>query len=247
MELELLQSLVTLVEAKAPPVAPVKVAKDDVAPVEAPADDEALSPEKTHFIFRPKFDIYGNLEQTEDQELRRETKRVYTIFGREHERGAVYGVTSSAEREFKRIVRLLGISTDGEVTLERVKRAGFTLVGRIGVKRLMKRGAYVVSLVGPSDDQAPITFYTAKPAQKVTESDEQGDLFDNTDHRDVIAGLEAEAHELIERHASRDEVNEFKNKIRNICGDKSIPHHHINDMGKMNQRITKMLKAAGYR
>ena len=91
---------------------------------------------------------------------------MYAIFGREHERAAVYGVTSASEREFKRAGRALGISTDGEVTLERVKRAGFTLVGRIGIKRLMKRGDFVVSLVGPNDDAAPITFYTAKPAKE---------------------------------------------------------------------------------
>lgn len=166
MELELLKSLVVLTEAKDEAKPKAKVAKEP----ELPADDAAtappdtgLAPDKTAFFFRPKFDIYGNLEQTEDQELRRETKRVYSIFGREHERGAVYGVTSASEREFKRAARALGISTDGEVTLERVKRAGFTTAGRIGVKRLMKRGDFVVSLVGPTDDAATITFYTAKP------------------------------------------------------------------------------------
>lgn len=167
MELELFKSLVTLVEAKAPKE-PVKVAKEpevDTGP--APKEQESgLSSDKTAFIFRPKFDQYGNLEQTEDQALRREMKRVYTMFGREHERAVVYGVTSGSEREFKRLARMLGISTDGEVTLERVKRAGFTLVGRIGAKRLMKRGEFVVSLVGPSDDAAPISFYTAKPVEK---------------------------------------------------------------------------------
>lgn len=167
MELELLKSLITITEAKAPPTA-TKVAKDvelETAPKDSDGDT-SFSPDKTSFFFRPKFDVYGNLEQTEDQELRRETKRVYTMFGREHERGVVYGITSGSEREFKRIARMLGVSTDGEVTLERVKRAGFTLSGRIGTKRLMKRGDFVVSLVGPSDDQTAITFYTAKQLEK---------------------------------------------------------------------------------
>lgn len=169
MELELFKSLVLITEAKAEPKA--KIAKEPTIEVDPKADSapeakDGLASDKTAFIFRPKFDQYGNLEQTEDQALRREMKRVYSMFGREHERSAVYGVTSGSEREFKRLARMLGISTDGEVTLERVKRAGFTLAGRIGAKRLMKRGEFVVSLVGPSDDAAPISFYTAKPAEK---------------------------------------------------------------------------------
>lgn len=169
MELELLKSLVLITEAKAPPAEAPKIAKGpevETEPKGGEDGDTSFAPEKTAFFFRPKFDVYGNLEQTENQELRRETKRVYTMFGREHERAAVYGITSGSEREFKRAARMLGISTDGEVTLERVKRAGFSLAGRIGAKRLMKRGDFVVSLVGPSDDQTPITFYTAKPAAK---------------------------------------------------------------------------------
>jgi hypothetical protein len=167
MELELLKSLVILTESKAKPKVKKEpeIAADDAA-VAPPEGDTSLAPNKTAFFFRPKFDIYTNLEQTENQDLRRETKRVYAIFGREHERAAVYGVTSGSEREFKRAARALGISTDGEVTLERVKRAGFTLTGRIGIKRLMKRGDFVVSLVGPNDDAAPITFYTAKPIEE---------------------------------------------------------------------------------
>ena len=169
--MELLKSLVLIIEAKAPPEAAPKIAKDvelETEPKGGEDGDTSFSPEKTAFFFRPKFDIYSNLEQTENQDLRRETKRVYTMFGREHERAAVYGVSSGAEREFKRVARMLGISTDGEVTLERVKRAGFTLSGRIGAKRLMKRGDFIVSLVGPSDDQTVITFYTAKPVAKAS-------------------------------------------------------------------------------
>ncbi len=168
MELELLKSLILITEAKEPPAEAPKIAKD-TGPKEPKGGDDgdtSFSPEKTAFFFRPKFDIYTNLEQTENQDLRRETKRVYSMFGREHARGAVYGISSGSEREFKRVTRMLGISTDGEVTLERVKRAGFALAGRIGTKRLMKRGDYVVSLVGQSDDQTTITFYTAKPVTK---------------------------------------------------------------------------------
>jgi hypothetical protein len=169
MELELLQSLVMITEAKADPK-PVKIAKEVAIEPEPVPDEEgkdtSFAPEKTAFFFRPKFDSYGMLEQTDDMDARREAKRIYTMLGREHERATVYSITSSSEREFKRVAKMLGISTDGEVTLERVKRAGFTLAGRIGAKRLMKRGDFIVSLVGPSDDHAPITFYTTKPAEK---------------------------------------------------------------------------------
>lgn len=168
--MELLKSLILITEAKAAAAAPApKIAKDvelETEPKGGEDGDTSFSPEKIAFFFRPKFDVYGNLEQTENQDLRRETKRVYSMFGREHERAVVYGISSGSEREFKRVARMLGISTDGEVTLERVKRAGFTLAGRIGTKRLMKRGDFVVSLVGPSDDQTAITFYTAKPVAK---------------------------------------------------------------------------------
>lgn len=169
MELELLKSLVVLTEAKSE-AKPVKVAKEvAIEPEAVPNEDgkdTSFAPEKTSFFFRPKFDSYGMLEQTDNMDVRREAKRVYTMLGQEHERAVVYAISNSAEREFKRVARMLGISTDGEVTLERVKRAGFTLAGRIGAKRLMKRGDFIVSLVGPSDDHAPITFYTAKPAAK---------------------------------------------------------------------------------
>lgn len=168
MELELLKSLIQLNEAKEEKAAP-KVAKEPEIAPEEPADksgDTNLAPEKTAFFFRPKFDIYSMLEQTDSPEVVREAKRVYSIFGREHERGVCFGISQGSEREFKRVARMLGISTDGEVTLERVKRAGFTLAGRIGTKRLMKRGDFLVSLVGPSDEQVSITFYTAKPAPK---------------------------------------------------------------------------------
>lgn len=169
MELDLFKTLVTLIEAKAPAKEPVKIAKAEIEPEpvadEKPADT-SFAPDKTAFFFKPKFDIYGMLEQTDDMDLRREAKRVYAIFGREHERSAVYGISSSAEREFMRVSRMLGISTDGVVTLERVKRAGFTVAGRIGVKRLMKHGDFLVSLAGPNDDETTITFYTAKPVEK---------------------------------------------------------------------------------
>lgn len=165
MELNLFNSLL-LIEAAAAPKEKVKPAKEPVIEPESGAKDDGLDSLKKSFIFKMKFDQYDNLEQTEDQALRREMKRVYSIFGREHERSVVYGISSSNEREFKRLARMLGISTDGEVTLERVKRAGFTLAGRIGTKRLMKRGDFIVSLVGPNDDQTPIAFYTPKPVEK---------------------------------------------------------------------------------
>lgn len=175
MELKLLKELALLIEAAAPKAKdakPVEKKSDELVIDDDKLDtgkgDTALTPDKAAFFFRPKFDVYGNLEQTDDEPLRRETKRIYALFGREHERSSVFGVTSGSEREFKRTSKMLGISTDGEVTFERVKRAGFTLAGRVGTKRLMKRGDFIVTLdIGPDgNDQGQITFYTAKPADK---------------------------------------------------------------------------------
>lgn len=248
MELSLFNSLL-LIEAVAAPKEKVKPAKEPViepkTKAEPAGDGDGLDSAKKAFIFKTKFDQYDNLEQTEDQNLRREMKRVYAIFGREHERSVVYGINSGNDREFKRLARMLGISTDGEVTLERVKRAGFTLAGRIGTKRLMKRGDFVVSLVGPNDDQTPIAFYTSKPVEKVAES--QADMFGGTDHGDIIADLEAEAQRLIDKHASQAEVNEFKKKMRDSLGHDSIHNDHLADLSATSQRIVKKLRAAGYK
>lgn len=244
MELELLNSLIVITEAKAPPVKAPKIAKDVELKTEPTGDedsDTSFAPEKTTFFFRPKFDVYGNLEQTENQELRRETKRVYSMFGREHERAAVYGITSGSEREFKRISRMLGISTDGEVNLERVKRAGFTLAGRIGAKRLMKRGNYVVSLVGPSDDQTAITFYTSKPAEKVSESKKA--VGENVEQ--VLRALDRECDMLIENRAPQAEATAFKEKIQDTLADDSIDNFAI--IGRSNKAMLTKLKTAGYR
>lgn len=242
MDLELLKSLVIITESKAPPVAAPKIAKDvelETEPKGGEDGDTSFAPEKTAFFFRPKFDVYSNLEQTENQELRRETKRVYSIFGREHERAAVYGITSGSEREFKRVARMLNISTDGEVTLERVKRAGFTLAGRIGTKRLMKRGGFVVSLVGPNDDQTAITFYTSKPV-KVNES--QLDLFGGTNLSDIIQDMEEEVKTALDRKAPPEEIRALLAKIRNTLGYSDLPSNQIAALAVANQRFVKMLK-----
>lgn len=249
MKLDLFNSLL-LIEAVAAPKEKVKPAKEPVVePAKAEksmsSDGDSLESAKKAFIFKTKFDQYDNLEQTEDQALRREMKRVYSIFGREHERSVVYGLTSGNEREFKRLARMLGISTDGEVTLERVKRAGFTLAGRIGTKRLMKRGDFIVSLVGPNDDQAPIAFYTSKPVEKVVEH--QTDMFGATDHNDLINDLEAEAQALIDKHASQNEVNAFKKKVHDSLGHDSIDNVHTPVLGAAGLRIAKKLRAAGYK
>jgi len=156
--MKLLQELSLLIEAKEAPVkaAPV-IAKDEVAVDVSPA------PERLSFVYRPKYDAFPQLEQTDDVELAREVKRVYAALGQEKERGLVFSISSGAERDFKRLVRLLSISTDGEVNMDRLKRAGFTQAGRVGDKRLMKRGDFIVSIIGNTDEVGTVTFYTSKP------------------------------------------------------------------------------------
>ena len=168
MELELFKTLVALTEAKAETKEPVKVAKEPELKVEPKSDDamSTVDSSASKYFFRPKFDSYGVLVQTDNVEARREAKRIYSLLGAEQERHQVFGISQASAHEFKRTAKLLGISTDGEVTLDRVKRAGFTLAGRIGTKRLMKRGDFLVVLSGPHDDKTEAAFYTVKPQEK---------------------------------------------------------------------------------
>lgn len=66
---------------------------------------------------------------------------------------------------------------------------------------------------------------------------------------DLIADIEAKVKDLISRPktaSSKQEAEDLRAEIRQSLGDESIDRKHVHDLGRVNQKVIKDLKQAGF-
>ena len=165
--MELFQSLLQICESQDPDQKKktLIVSKEIKKVTNLKSDDDDLNKGTNfRFLYRPKYDIYPALEQDDPQKLR-ELHKVYSMFGADRERGFVYGIDNSS-KDYTRVLKYLSISTDGSISLERIKRAGFASAGRVNVKRVYRRGDFIIIADASNSEDFIASVYTINPKQE---------------------------------------------------------------------------------
>ena len=144
--MELFQSLLKILSESEDPEQKAKnvLISKEIQKSDVPGEGSNSS--KIRFLIRPKYDLYPLLDQDDPQKLR-ELKKIYSLLNAERERSQVYGIDNSS-KDYARVLKYLNISTDGSITADRIKHAGFSLVGRMNDKRIYRRDKFVIVTEG---------------------------------------------------------------------------------------------------